>query len=171
MFDLLTYHRFQCYLLPVFHRSAFKVILAIKTGTEEVSILTVCYNGWLEDLEWGLGTKWSGLLSLFSIFISVLFPFLCWCWNNDIIHFQQVDPTFDVPDKQAPDPAVINIRPVSGISTPVSCFKIIQRKKRKTVHMNEIDFLAIVECSEFNILNSQLKPSVTVPKSNQKMVW
>lgn len=75
-----------------------------------------------------------------------------------------------MPDKQAPDPAVINIRPVSGISTPVSCFKIIQRKKRKTVHMNEIDFLAIVECSEFNILNSQLKPSVIVPKSNQKMV-
>lgn len=39
-----------------------------------------------------------------------------------------------------------------------------------TVHMNEIGFLTIVECSELNILNSQLKLSITVPKSNQKMV-
>ncbi|OWK63039.1 Polypeptide N-acetylgalactosaminyltransferase 4 [Lonchura striata] len=66
---------------------------------------------------------------------------------------KDVNPIFDVPDIQTPDPVIIDIRTSSYISTP-----------------NEIDFLAIVECSKLNILNSQLKPSVTVPKSNQKMV-
>ncbi|KAF4791585.1 hypothetical protein TURU_129720 [Turdus rufiventris] len=39
--------------------------------------------------------------------------------DDENLNSVEVDPTFDVPDKQAPDPAVINIRPVSGISTPI----------------------------------------------------
>lgn len=128
VFGLLTYHRFQCYLLPVFHKSAFQVIFGNQSWYRSKHINSLLVVDGLKELEWGLGTNLSGLLSVLSLFISVLFPFLCWCWNNNIIiHFQQVNPTFDVPDTLTPDPIVIEIRPSSSISTPVSCFE----KKKK----------------------------------------